>query len=86
MSRPLADDLIAAGFHGVIVPSFAPGTSSVQPADPAPRPARSTATLSSVETVPARNLVLWAWSDQPPCRIRVIDDFGRLPKSAASWP
>jgi RES domain-containing protein len=32
-----------------------------------------------------RNLVLWRWSDAAPCRIRVIDDFGRLPKDDASW-
>ncbi|WP_462331402.1 RES family NAD+ phosphorylase [Thiohalocapsa halophila] len=25
------------------------------------------------------NLVLWRWSDTPPCLVSVIDDFGRLP-------
>jgi RES domain-containing protein len=32
-----------------------------------------------------RNLVLWRWSDRPPCRVQVIDDFGRLPKDDTSW-
>jgi RES domain-containing protein len=32
-----------------------------------------------------RNLVLWRWSEEPPCRVQVIDDFGRLPKDNASW-
>lgn len=33
-----------------------------------------------------RNLVLWRWSREPPHAIRVIDDFARLPRDAASWP
>lgn len=32
-----------------------------------------------------RNLVLWLWSDAPPCQALVIDDFGRSPKDDASW-
>jgi RES domain-containing protein len=31
-----------------------------------------------------RNLVPWRWSDSAPCRVLVIDDFGRLPK-ADGW-
>lgn len=31
------------------------------------------------------NLVLWKWSDSLSNIIRVIDDFGRLPKSQDSW-
>lgn len=58
----LADVLIDAGHHGVLVPSFAPGTGSAD-----------------------QNLVLWRWSDTPPCCVKVIDDFGRLPKDDASW-
>ena len=33
----------------------------------------------------SRNLVLWDWADEPPCRIQVIDSFGRLPKNGSSW-
>jgi RES domain-containing protein len=58
----LAESLIAAGAHGALVPSFAPGTSEHD-----------------------RNLVLWAWSETAPCRVAVIDDFGRLPHDDASW-
>lgn len=58
----LAEILIAEGHHGILVPSFAPGTGSAD-----------------------RNLVLWRWSDTPPCCVTVIDDFGRLPKNDASW-
>jgi RES domain-containing protein len=58
----LAETLIAAGCHGALVPSFAPGTTQAE-----------------------RNLVLWLWSDAPPCQALVIDDFGRLPKDDASW-
>lgn len=37
-------------------------------------------------TTPAeRNLVLWRWSDSPPCQVLVIDDFGRLPKDDVFW-
>ena len=32
-----------------------------------------------------RNLVLWQWSDKAPHAIRIIDDFGRLPKTPDSW-
>lgn len=31
------------------------------------------------------NPVLWRWSEDGPCRVQVIDDFGRLPKDNASW-
>lgn len=31
------------------------------------------------------NLVLWHWSETPPCCVSVVDDFGRLPKDDASW-
>ena len=31
------------------------------------------------------NLVLWHWSNGPPCRVEVIDDFARLPRDDASW-
>jgi len=31
------------------------------------------------------NLVLWRWSDRLPCRARVHDPSGRLPKSQLSW-
>lgn len=31
------------------------------------------------------NLVLWEWSDSLSDIVRVIDDFGRLPKSKDSW-
>lgn len=34
---------------------------------------------------PARNLVFWQWSESAPCAVLVIDDFGRLPRDAASW-
>ena len=63
----IADELIAAGFQGAMVPSFAPALNPA-PAD-----------------VPRRNLVLWRRANAPPCSVRVIDDFGRLPKDAASW-
>lgn len=32
-----------------------------------------------------RTLILWRWSDTPPCGVQVIDDFSRLPTSDASW-
>lgn len=32
-----------------------------------------------------QNLVLWNWGDSAANTIEVIDDFERLPKSAASW-
>jgi RES domain-containing protein len=31
------------------------------------------------------NLVLWHWSDRAPCRVAVVDDFGRLPRHDGSW-
>lgn len=31
------------------------------------------------------NAVFWRWSDVRPHQVRVIDDFGRLPKDDASW-
>lgn len=31
------------------------------------------------------NVVFWRWSNEPPHRVRVIDDTGRLPKDDASW-
>lgn len=61
-SWSLASDLIAAGWHGAVVPSLAPGTTAAE-----------------------RNLVLWRWSDTPPCQVLVIDDFGRLPQDDGSW-
>lgn len=36
-------------------------------------------------TAKNQNLVLWNWSDVEPNAIRVIDDFGRLPKTPESW-
>lgn len=32
-----------------------------------------------------RNLVLWTWTREPPHRLRVIDDEGRLPRDQSSW-
>jgi RES domain-containing protein len=32
-----------------------------------------------------RNLVLWRWADTPPHRVRVVDDYARLPKDDRSW-
>ena len=37
------------------------------------------------DAAPRRNLVLWHWSDGPPCAVRVVDDFGRLPRHGRSW-
>lgn len=31
------------------------------------------------------NLVLWRWSNGPPCGVEVIDDFARLPLNDTSW-
>ena len=31
------------------------------------------------------NAVFWRWAEQPPYQVRVVDDFGRLPKDDASW-
>jgi len=36
-------------------------------------------------TAKNQNLVLWQWSALEPNSVRVIDDFGRLPKSTESW-
>ena len=35
-------------------------------------------------TAKNQNLVLWNWSDSEPNAVRVIDDFGRLPKTTES--
>lgn len=32
-----------------------------------------------------RNVVFWRWSADPPCRVAVIDDEGRLPRDDSSW-
>lgn len=32
------------------------------------------------------NVVFWRWSDSSPHRVRVIDDWDRLPKDDSSWP
>lgn len=80
----LADALLAAGFHGAIVPSFAPGIAPTQEAAILGHPDYRVVTPPNWEGS-GRNLVLWTWSAEPPCRIEVIDDFGRLPKNAASW-
>lgn len=32
-----------------------------------------------------QNLVLWHWSDSESNAVRIIDDFGRLPKTPESW-
>jgi RES domain-containing protein len=31
------------------------------------------------------NMVFWRWGPDPPCRVAVIDDHGRLPRDARSW-
>ncbi len=31
------------------------------------------------------NVVFWRWSDDPPHRVRVVDDLARLPRDDASW-
>ena len=31
------------------------------------------------------NVVFWRWADKPPHQVRVVDDFGRLPRDDASW-
>jgi len=36
-------------------------------------------------TTKNQNLVLWRWSDSEQGNVRVIDDFGRLPKTLESW-
>ena len=32
-----------------------------------------------------RNLVFWRWSQTSPHQFIVVDDHGRLPRSAVSW-
>ena len=32
------------------------------------------------------NAVFWTWSADPPHRVHVIDDEGRLPRNQSSWP
>lgn len=36
-------------------------------------------------TTADRNVVFWQWGPELPHRVRVIDEFGRLPKTGASW-
>ncbi|MFO1039892.1 MAG: RES domain-containing protein [Geminicoccaceae bacterium] len=36
------------------------------------------------ETQPG-NAVFWRWGPEPPHRVRVVDDHGRLPRDALSW-
>jgi RES domain-containing protein len=31
------------------------------------------------------NVVFWRWSDRLPHRVRVVDDWDRLPKDDSSW-
>lgn len=31
------------------------------------------------------NAVFWQWSDSPPHQVKVIDDYGRLPRDDKSW-
>jgi len=54
-TQAFARRLAAAGHHGLLVRSFAPGA-----------------------TGDDFNLVLWQWSDAPPCRLQLIDDENRL--------
>jgi RES domain-containing protein len=58
----LADRMLAAGFAGILVPSFAVGATPVDV-----------------------NAVFWTWQDDPPHQVRVIDDYGRLPRNDQSW-
>lgn len=55
MTQTFARGLVAKGFHGLLVRSFAPGTTETD-----------------------LNLVLWRWGREPPARLTVIDDEGRL--------
>jgi RES domain-containing protein len=32
-----------------------------------------------------RNMVFWSWSEEPPHRVVVVDDAGRLPRNQDSW-
>jgi RES domain-containing protein len=36
-------------------------------------------------TAVMRNVVFWRWSDGLPHKVRVVDDFGRLPRDRSSW-
>jgi RES domain-containing protein len=36
-------------------------------------------------TTDDQDLILWRWSDRPPCRVTVFDPSGRLPKDQLSW-
>ncbi len=58
----VARKLIAAGFAGAIVSSFA-----------------------NMAKPDAANLVLWIWGNEPPHKVIVRDDEGRLPKNRRSW-
>ena len=59
-SQALADRLIAAGYVGVQVRSFAVGTGTDD-----------------------LNLVMWRWGSEPPARVVLIDDEGRLSAAPA---
>jgi len=54
-TQAFAQRLAEAGYHGLLVKSFAPGATGGD-----------------------LNLVLWEWSDAPPCRLTLIDDENRL--------
>lgn len=41
--------------------------------------------FASACTSKNQNLILWDGSDSEPNAVRVIDDFGRLPKTTESW-
>lgn len=62
-SQALADRLIAAGYVGMRVWSFAAGSG---PDD--------------------LNLVMWLWGSEPPARLVLVDDEGRLSGGPASRP
>ena len=59
-SQALADRLIAAGYVGMQVRSFAVGTGTDD-----------------------LNLVMWRWGSEPPARVVLIDDEGRLSAAPA---
>lgn len=59
-SQALADRLIAAGYVGMQVRSFAVGTGADD-----------------------LNLVMWRWGAEPPARVVLIDDEGRLSAAPA---
>ena len=54
-TQAFAERLIAEGFVGLLVRSFAPGATAAD-----------------------LNLVLWRWGGDPPARLSVVDDEGRL--------